>query len=307
MKLSDLLKTLAENANVEGELPDSLDAEIPAEQYQQFVGNLVSVDNAKHKKEVRSHLFGEFANLMRENVSKQLEKAGFSPEEIQEFRRSKESVFEDVPSALAQALNKQQPASNQQEQQQDNDAKGKRLQEQIKELQEKLGQQTQAYESLQAEKEEALNNLRQQHQQQLAGERLAAEIAQRQPAGDMSKSSFMTIARALINEEMNRHNAALKLTDTGDIELIDKEAGTPVLNEKNQIIRPSDFVDETLTKHKVMQVKKSGDSNSTGHAQASQPPATRTVETRSQQENNGRNAQTDYRSQQINKVLGMIK
>lgn len=241
---TDEFNAIVQNKGVAFEVPDKVKEALPT---------LLTIDEAKHNPTLKAHYYGNALDPFNKKVELWLKENGVSDDEAKAISENK-NTFEKIEKAIAAiAATKPQTKSNDAE-----------LKQKINELNLMLSQQ-------QRERDEAVNNVRNEYEQRFTEQEIDAIIGSKPLPGQFDSEVERKIAREFLNKKLAEKNAAIKRID-GKLKLVAKDDEKMFIFDNGKELDLDTLTNMALADNKFIKVNGNGSAPPPKPTQGGQPP-----------------------------------
>lgn len=241
---TDEFNAIVQNKGVAFEVPDKVKEALPT---------LLTIDEAKHNPTLKAHYYGNALDPFNKKVELWLKENGVSDDEAKAISENK-NTFEKIEKAIAAiAATKPQTKSNDAE-----------LKQKINELNLMLSQQ-------QRERDEAVNNVRNEYEQRFTEQEIDAIIGSKPLPGQFDSEVERKIAREFLNKKLAEKNATVKRID-GKLKLVAKDDEKMFIFDNGKELDLDTLTNMALADNKFIKVNGNGSAPPPKPTQGGQTP-----------------------------------
>lgn len=227
---TDEFNAIVQNKGVAFEVPDKIKEALPT---------LLTIDEAKHNPTLKAHYYGNALDPFNKKVETWLKDNGVSEDEAKTISENK-NTFEKIERAIAAiAATKPQTKSNDAE-----------LKQKINELNQMLSQQ-------QRERDEAVNNVRNEYEQRFTEQEIDAIIGSKPLPGQFDAEVERKIAREFLNKKLAEKNATVKRIE-GKLKLVAKDDEKMFIFDNGKELDLDTLTNMALADNKFIKVNGAG-------------------------------------------------
>lgn len=246
---TDEFNLIVQNKGVAFEVPDKVKDALPT---------LLTIDEAKHNPTLKAHYYGNALDPFNKKVETWLKDNGVSDDDARAISENK-NTFEKIEKAIAAiAATKPQTKSNDAE-----------LKQKINELNQMLSQQ-------QRERDEAVNNVRNEYEQRFTEQEIDAIIGSKPLPGQFDSEIERRIAREFLNKKLAERNATVKRID-GKLKLVAKDDEKMFIFDAGKELDLDTLTNMALADNKFLKVNGNGSAPPPKPTQGGQPPKLNTA------------------------------